>query len=963
MNKFRIQIALALDAIIEEKSGFVFQRLAYQCLRLKWPSLVSVAEEGDLGEDAITVPDETSDGVTRTFSCSLMASVGKIKGDAEKVREHRPDVTEMIFVTPKKVTRKTQTKWECEIKKLYNYKLIVIERSELLAILERPENQWICKKHLGLDLGYFHLMKRAQDAMDCGEFELALEKADEAEKKAIDNGDWEAVCRAQILATEICLEIYGADYRFQNKADEALTTARDNKISSLLAECIVQKAGAIADKEPSEARRLINEAILCVDKDDRKIKRWIYMTIAELEGTQGNLDNVEEALQQWESLIERNERVDKEHFYFVNFKLFSRKDNHKRALEYLNKAVNHARLKKSWYMLAWMLRDKARYLASRSEFRRAANEAEKAYNAFSKTKAMEDKLNSALLAGYLFLEANSPERSLVFADYVINQTGDDKYRNEYLDAIQLKTKSLVTLNKYDEARETNELFRSQMANEPQALIIADIQDALLLSRFGDFEKAESLMKAVMQRAKKMNINNEFIAAIKVHWAVIKMDQVRYPEARFLAKEALTYSDKLPKKICQDANNIIKITSNLIPITTLYGDLVSNPKPLKLARTDHADSIHNAHKKIIHELVRAVSVTTDSAQILYDYWGKGNLVRFILNHRGFPNAYHVTVEATNVDEAMLWVRALCPMVDVLTILWKGPLINQSFLSLIPEDFIGSGGGAGYVLALGTKFRPPKELDSMDWYSAFGWATLLPKEVLSFLFGEALPFFKLGRLFILPALNVGCYTPGHGALERMFNEVSNAIPFLSSSGSNSNSIGLDSFPLPFFPDIPLEELAKVVEGESDSLLEMRLALRSLSNTLKNRDKFETKNILQECFERVKSSLSSVKRIYDDLSRKLEWARNEGKIESFVFNPDNFEVNPENLAAAELTNIYNELRANPWYAYFRLSSQGYRWDLMKKIPRTNIKKPLREVHHWLVLPKGPYFAVVKNKKERPN
>ncbi|MBN1506913.1 MAG: hypothetical protein JW955_08705 [Sedimentisphaerales bacterium] len=153
MNTLRTQISTALDALIEEENGIAFQRLAYQCLRSRWPSLASVAERADLGEDAITILGESSDGVIRSFACSLTAKLSKVRSDAARAVDNRSDVKELIFATPRVVTRKVQQKWEKEIEREFRRKLIVVERSELISILERPEHQWICVQHLNITVG------------------------------------------------------------------------------------------------------------------------------------------------------------------------------------------------------------------------------------------------------------------------------------------------------------------------------------------------------------------------------------------------------------------------------------------------------------------------------------------------------------------------------------------------------------------------------------------------------------------------------------------------------------------------------------------------------------------------------------------------------------------------------------------------------------------------------------------
>lgn len=150
MNALRTLIATALDALIEEKNGFAFQRLAYQCLQSRWPSLISVAEQSDHGEDAITILGECSDGIVRSLACSLTAAWTKVSSDADKIEENRCDVQEFIFATPKTVTREITEKWARQIHLKYGWKLIVVEKAEFVAILERPEAQWIREQHLNI---------------------------------------------------------------------------------------------------------------------------------------------------------------------------------------------------------------------------------------------------------------------------------------------------------------------------------------------------------------------------------------------------------------------------------------------------------------------------------------------------------------------------------------------------------------------------------------------------------------------------------------------------------------------------------------------------------------------------------------------------------------------------------------------------------------------------------------------
>jgi hypothetical protein len=191
-----------------------------------------------------------------------------------------------------------------------------------------------------------------------------------------------------------------------------------------------------------------------------------------------------------------------------------------------------------------------------------------------------------------------------------------------------------------------------------------------------------------------------------------------------------------------------------------------------------------------------------------------------------------------------------------------------------------------------------------------------------------------------------------MERMFNDVVNASPILSYQGNNDEAIRLSSLPLPYFPDVPLNELATIVKDEGDSLLKTRLALREWARNIKDRDKLETRALARECYERVESALRDIERKFNDLARRLNWAKLDESIHPHVFDAEKFNTRPLNPASAELAALHGELRASPWYAYFRLSSQGYRWDLMRKgASRGRSSKMVRpeRVIHWLVPPKA--------------
>lgn len=951
MNTVRTKINFALEALIEEKNGIVFQRLACQCLRKRWPSLMAVAEQADCGEDGITVIGEVSDGVIRSLACSLTAEYTKISGDAEKIKSRCPDVHELIFATPKTVTRKTQKLWEKNIKKNYEMELIVIERQEFLNILEHPESQWICSQHLNLTLGYLYHLESAKELSKSQMHDAALEDALAAEKGALDAGDWETLCRCQLLIAQLYVHIKGYGTKsYPEQALKALMTARKYNVESLLSECLIQRANSIMGTDRKEARKLLNEAEAVVG-DNLKVKRWLYLNFADLD--QDEPERAEAALAKWEALSGNDKKVDRQGVYHLRSLIEAKRGNHHKAIEYLNKELKQKSSNKQSIEVGYILQRKALFMAHIGDFHGAVLAAEKARAIFEKLDVKKDAFDSALLAGDLFFENKNAERALGLADHVLSKINPEQYVDLYHGALQLRSKSLQVLKRTEEAFESNLLYRKSVGHKPQALIVADLQDAMLWNQSGNYERAEALINNCFERAKNAHVKDEIIAAIKFHWAQIKMDQAKYFEARNLAEEALKFSDKMPPELINEANHILKTAKDRAPLTSMYDDLLNQPEPLQLAGTSDKQSIHEAHKEIVKPLLEWTDKWPKALQEIYDFWGRGNFARYILNHRGFDKSFHVTVEATTVEEARLWTRVLCPLVDVLTILWKGPIHNG--LTYVPvHHTYEAPGGWGYAIAAGSTMRPEGFPDDWNWSPAIGPATVLPNDAVEFLFHEARGFFESGSLFLLPAPNVGCFDNGHGPIERMFNNVVNASPFLSHAGNNSGSMTFESIPLPYFPDVPLTDLSAMKNGEGDSLLDIRICLREWSKILGNPDKVETRNVMVEMHERIELAISKVRAMFNKLQRKLEWLNQEGKINSYSANANQFEyaspIDPFS-GTDQLAELFNELHSTPWYPYFRLTSQGYRWDLLsrnKLINKTSTKKSPEGVYHWLVPPK---------------
>jgi hypothetical protein len=127
-----------------------FQWLAVQLAKTKWPELEATQEQSDGGEDATSF-FVGSDGKRRCLACSLTGTLAKIKQDAERLKERNAKLDVLIFMTPVELSNVTIDCWCKTVKTEFAYELHVIPQSELIAMLEKPDNAWLCRDRLKLD--------------------------------------------------------------------------------------------------------------------------------------------------------------------------------------------------------------------------------------------------------------------------------------------------------------------------------------------------------------------------------------------------------------------------------------------------------------------------------------------------------------------------------------------------------------------------------------------------------------------------------------------------------------------------------------------------------------------------------------------------------------------------------------------------------------------------------------------
>jgi len=175
------EIIRALDELIANGAGDLFQTIATVHATQKWTQLVACEHKWDGGLDAHADGALQPDGRGIGLACSITPTIKKIKGDARETNRHYPDVKVLIFSTATKVTQHEKQKWAKEVLDEFGLQLIVVSRAELINWLLDPPRSDICRDQLGIAPSM------------APELEPALKRAQEAAKETADN--WDRVYR------------------------------------------------------------------------------------------------------------------------------------------------------------------------------------------------------------------------------------------------------------------------------------------------------------------------------------------------------------------------------------------------------------------------------------------------------------------------------------------------------------------------------------------------------------------------------------------------------------------------------------------------------------------------------------------------------------------------------------------------------------------------------------------------
>jgi tetratricopeptide (TPR) repeat protein len=413
---------------------------------------------------------------------------------------------------------------------------------------------------------------------------------------------------------------------------------------------------------------------------------------------------------------------------------------------------------------------------------------------------------------------------------------------------------------------------------------------------------------------------------------------------------------------------IKRCHEKIRIRDLLRKARDHERPLEWAKTQDAKTLQETHVRAFSPLLEWMDVWPQARPELLDFWGRGNFIRLLLNQQAskkgqLGEAFTLCVEVTTVEQARLACRILYPIVDCLVLIWKGTI--EEGMVIVPQhiDYEGPGGW-GYSTCAGSEMRAEGEEDA-QWCPALGWARPLPREIVDFVFVEARPLIERGRLLLVPAALVGCEFRGHGYFEKLLiQELLGASPVLIEVSGEQPHISGFPVVVPYFPEVPLADLAKVVDDNEEILIETRAACLEWGAKIHKEGGELSEHGKQLISARIKGAMVRIKNALQTVSGRMP-SRAPFNLTDEQLNPSAIVVpTSESPPAMGLTSsgLYAALHedALPWYPLWQLqSSVGGYWRIAgPKLPppkqRDDSSSPPtnRISSHWIQPPEGGWM-----------
>ena len=211
--------------------------------------------------------------------------------------------------------------------------------------------------------------------------------------------------------------------------------------------------------------------------------------------------------------------------------------------------------------------------------------------------------------------------------------------------------------------------------------------------------------------------------------------------------------------------------------------------------------------------------TDSVPIAYDYWARGNYVKYLISRMRLE-APTVTVPIEYLDEVRASWRRMSLMRLSVHFVYTGHLRpGCKYLSVFPVDGNPVLDGGGGILFVPTD--PPLRLRKREWAWIIGYAKLMPELLVEWLFTEAGPEFERGEVFLSPAELTGLSLSGNLGLE-LAAEIFDTAPAIPKLAAGEVILNLE---LPEIEGMDARTFRKLLEDHDFRLARFRHAITKL------------------------------------------------------------------------------------------------------------------------------------------
>lgn len=963
-------------------------------------SAVSSERTGDSGVDGFASNGtifqmyfplwEPGEPLDKRIKNKLSETCSKLKKNASDIEQIiGGSIKRLILVIPEDPDRKIH-KYAGEKEKKVPYKIEIWGETEISEMLSR--HSMAVKDFLPFQVEPVNtkaILKEAKKLHNKGDLLKAKDYYEKVKFYSLAHKEFDTSCQAELGLASIAYE-KGELYLAKDYATNAVGIARDKNLN-VLSEALVNLAQIYgASGQDRMIEKLLREALSYArDQNDPVV-------VAKIEAFQGrvafNKGNIKKAKLLFDKSFSTLQKQGGSLFVIIlEFKasLAEKEGDIDESIRLLEQAIKVAEKDIYPLIVGKIAMRLAELHFSQKRFEDACKALLKAESSFFESTDIKNHLLSKTFRAKTLLFGEKPSEARAILPEIIKKAREEGFNSMAGEANLLLAEVAVQSKEWESAIDCGEAayedfsWGNQVNGQIHALLVLGRITEKAGEESGDInmrEKSELFRDRALkhiEKSKGFNIPTELETNVYA-------DLARSKEINGKFEDSVACLESMKPDLLGDegkrkfAQKFIKISLDRcrekMRVRDLLRKVIDHECPLEWAQTQNSKTIQEAHINVYSKLLEWMDVWPKARCELLDFWGRGNFIRFLLNHQAIKKsqleeAFTLCVEVFTVDQARMACRILYPIVDCLVLIWKGPM--EEGFAIVPQQGDYSGpGGWGYLTAAGSIIKSKKE-GSGTWYPAMGWSRLLPKDIVDFVFVEARPLVERGRLILIPASLIGCEFQGHGYFEKLLiNDLLNANPcMVEVSGAQAYISGFQVV-VPYFPQIPIADLAKLVDDHQDILLETRIACLDWGNEIRKECGELSEHKRQIIITRIKSAISGIKSTLHEISGKMPTKRpfdlaDEQVNPLGIFAPTS---NPPPLTESSVSSgLYSAIQkdALPWYPLWQLQSNiGGHWklagpklpspkqretssEMIELISLTNGYKPPRTSTHWIQLP----------------